>query len=124
MEFAPQPSWLLPVRKAGIARFAEAGFPTLRDEDWRFTNVAPLAKLPFTFTPETSADGAVKKALADHVFAKLSGPRLVFVNSYFQPALSAVADLPPGVKVASLRDALASDAPFVEEVAQPLRAHG
>ena len=115
MESVPQPAWLLPVRKAGIARFAEAGFPTLRDEDWRFTNVAPLAKLPFKLTPETSADGAVKTVLADHVFAKLSGPRLVFVNGHFQPALSTLADMPPGVKVASLRAALASDAPFVEK---------
>ena len=44
---APQPKWLLPLRKAGIASFAEAGFPTLHDEDWRFTNVAPIAKLTF-----------------------------------------------------------------------------
>src|SRR5580765_711221 len=41
------PSWLFPIRKAGISRFAELGFPTLRDEDWRFTNVAPIARLPF-----------------------------------------------------------------------------
>ena len=39
--------WLFPLRKAGLARFAELGFPTLRHEDWRFTNVAPIAKLPF-----------------------------------------------------------------------------
>ena len=45
-ESALQPSWLLPLRRAGIARFAELGFPTLQDEDWRFTNVAPLARLP------------------------------------------------------------------------------
>jgi len=44
---AKQPSWLFPLRKAGIARFAELGFPTTRHEDWRFTNVAPIAKLPF-----------------------------------------------------------------------------
>ena len=41
VEAAAQPKWLLPVRKAGISRFAELGFPTLRDEDWRYTNVAP-----------------------------------------------------------------------------------
>ena len=35
------PAWLFPLRKAGIARFAELGFPTLRDEDWRFTDLAP-----------------------------------------------------------------------------------
>ena len=42
-----QPKWLLPVRKAGIASFAEQGFPKLSDEDWRFTNVAPIAQAEF-----------------------------------------------------------------------------
>ncbi|HEU0010518.1 MAG TPA: hypothetical protein VFT34_11945, partial [Verrucomicrobiae bacterium] len=42
-----QPGWLFPMRKAGIARFAELGFPSLKHEDWRFTNVAPIAKLAF-----------------------------------------------------------------------------
>ena len=42
-----EPSWVLPLRKAGIARFAELGFPTTKMEDWRFTNVAPITKLPF-----------------------------------------------------------------------------
>ena len=44
---AQKPSWVFPLRKAGIARFAELGFPTLHDEDWRFTNVSAVAKLPF-----------------------------------------------------------------------------
>src|SRR5262245_12792869 len=44
---AKQPSWVFPLRKAGISRFAETGFPTLHDEDWRFTNVSPITKLPF-----------------------------------------------------------------------------
>ena len=33
LESALQPSWLLPLRKAGIASFAKLGFPTLQDED-------------------------------------------------------------------------------------------
>ena len=38
---------LLPLRKAGLARFAEHGYPTTRDEDWRFTSLKPLTELPF-----------------------------------------------------------------------------
>ena len=44
---AKDPAWVRVARKAGISHFAELGFPTLQDEDWRFTNVAPIAKLPF-----------------------------------------------------------------------------
>ena len=35
------PAWLLPIRKAAIARFAEVGFPTSRDEDWKYTDLQP-----------------------------------------------------------------------------------
>ena len=28
----------------GAARFAALGFPTVRQEEWRFTNVAPIAE--------------------------------------------------------------------------------
>src|SRR5208283_3016598 len=35
------------LRKTALHRFADLGFPTARDEEWRFTSVAPIAKIPF-----------------------------------------------------------------------------
>ena len=35
------------LRKAAAASFAEMGFPGPRDEEWRFTPVAPLTQVPF-----------------------------------------------------------------------------
>ena len=110
-----QPAWLLPLRKAGMARFAELGFPTVHDEDWRFTNVAPLAKLPFKPMSESTDDAAAKIALEKYIFANLPGSRLVFVNGHFHASLSAVGKLPDGVKVASLAAALTSDSAFIEK---------
>jgi len=109
-----QPAWLLPLRKAGMARFAELGFPTVHDEDWRFTNIAPLAKLPFKPAVD-SADEAAKTALEKYVFAHLPGSRLVFVNGHFHAALSSVGKLPGGVKVTSLAAALKTDSAFIEQ---------
>jgi Fe-S cluster assembly protein SufD len=110
-----QPAWLFPLRKAGIACFAEQGFPTLKDEDWRFTNVAPIARLPF----KPMLDGATDKTVADllprGIFANLSGSRLVFVNGHFAADLSSVHGLPGGVKVTNLAAALAKDSAFVEK---------
>jgi Fe-S cluster assembly protein SufD len=110
-----QPAWLLPLRKAGMARFAELGFPTVHDEDWRFTNVAPLAKLPFKPVLESADVAAAKATLDKYVFANLSGSRLVFVNGHFHAALSAVGKLPDGVKVASLAAALKTDSALIEK---------
>jgi Fe-S cluster assembly protein SufD len=49
VEGRPQtgPRWLQDVRDKAAARFAALGFPTVRDEDWRFTNVSPIAATDF-----------------------------------------------------------------------------
>src|SRR5450432_1936100 len=107
---------LLPFRKAGLALFAELGFPTLHDEDWRFTNVAPLTKLPFyPMFDAPAVNGAETRVLNEFAFTKLAGPRLVFVNGHYSPKLSTVEILPAGVKVGSLAAALTSDAALVEK---------
>ncbi len=111
---ASQPTWLLPIRKAGLARFSELGLPTLQHEDWRFTNTAPIAKLPFN--PAFEAGASVSAAqLKNSLFAQQPGPRLVFVNGHFAADLSAVKGIPTGVKVGSLAAALKSDAAFLEK---------
>src|SRR5207237_4877219 len=77
------PAWLFPLRKAGMARFAELGFPTLQDEDWRFTNVAPLTKLPFRPLLESAPDGVTPETLDPLIFGKLDAVSLVFVNGHY-----------------------------------------
>ena len=38
--------WMQQLREYAFQRFAETGFPTTHDEEWRFTNVAPIARAP------------------------------------------------------------------------------
>jgi Fe-S cluster assembly protein SufD len=110
-----QPAWLFPLRKAGISCFAEQGFPTLKDEDWRFTNVAPIASLPFKPMTDGAKDKSASEILAGAAFTKLAGSRLVFVNGHFASELSVVGKLPAGVKVSNLATALAQDSALVEK---------
>ena len=110
-----QPAWLAPVRKAGLARYTELGLPTLRDEDWRFTNVAPIAKLPFKPVIEPAIDGVTAGALKQLAFAELPGTKLVFVNGHYAAALSHTAKLPTGIKVSNLAAALASEPTLLEK---------
>src|ERR1017187_7372214 len=44
----PAPAWLQSLRDAAFARFTKLGFPTTHNEEWRFTNVAPIARTAFT----------------------------------------------------------------------------
>jgi Fe-S cluster assembly protein SufD len=113
---AKQPAWVFPLRKAGITRFAELGFPTLQQEDWRFTNIAPIVKLPFKPVFEVSPDSLTPEAVAEFTFGSLPVNRLVFVNGHYAAELSSSAGtLPPGVIVGSLAAALASDSGLIKE---------
>jgi Fe-S cluster assembly protein SufD len=110
---AGEPAWLTTIRRTAIDRFATLGFPTTRDEEWRFTNVAPLVDTPFQ---EPSADPvAVTKAeLAPFTVKQLACSLLVFVNGRFAPALSSMGPLPKGTVVSTLGRALASDPGLVD----------
>jgi Fe-S cluster assembly protein SufD len=108
------PAWLRTLRQGGIARFAELGFPTLRDEDWRFTNVAPIARLPFKPAFAGPPEGLPAKVLTQFTFATLAGPRLVFINGSFSAQLSSVPPGPGGVKLGSIAEALAGDSALLE----------
>lgn len=110
-----QPAWLFPLRKAGISQFAELGFPTLHDEDWRFTNVAPAAKLPFLPMTEPAASTVTIADLKQFPFSDQPGSRLVFVDGHYAASLSQLTELPAGVKVASLKQALSTDSALIEK---------
>jgi Fe-S cluster assembly protein SufD len=115
VESAGQPRWLLPLRKAGLASFAEAGFPTLHDEDWRFTNLAPLVQMPFQLATPAAVNGAETTALEAARFTQLPGNRLVFVNGFFVPQLSVLQAGPGGVRIENLAAALTQDATLLEK---------
>jgi len=106
------PAWLLPLRKAAISRFAELGFPTRRDEEWRFTNVTPITQASFTPAgrPETLPAAADLQRVA---FEGAPFHRLVFVNGFYASSLSSP-DLPQGVRAGSLAEALEADSELIE----------
>ncbi len=104
------PRWLQDLRDRAATRFAALGFPTVRDEDWRFTNVAPIAAIDFEPAPHAPVSLAVIDALP---YASLS-LRLVVVNGRFSAELSRLVGLPPGVRAGSLAAAVTGHAEVVQ----------
>jgi Fe-S cluster assembly protein SufD len=100
-------AWTQPLRRAALAQFAALGFPTTRLEEWKYTNVAPIARTPFQLAPRRPP-GQAAEALAAATIAGLTGPQLVFVNGHYAPELSTLRPLPPDVQLTSLAEALAS----------------
>ncbi len=102
--------WLQQLRQRAFARFCQAGFPTTRDEDWRFTNVSEIARTPFRLAAKAvPRDGSTELTPADLAPWRIPGAacQLVFINGRFSPRLSSVSKLPAGVEVDSLARKLA-----------------
>src|SRR5262245_4936668 len=87
------------LRQAARARFQELPWPSPRTEDWRFTNVAPLAETPFEFAP---VDLTLNLALLPARIAP-NAIRLLFVNGRMVRPMSGLAK-PAGVDIGSLAD--------------------
>ena len=101
------PVALAPLRDDAFSCFDRLGFPTTRLEEWRFTNVAPIAETPFV-APTALTDYSRAEFDLLHL-PRLGGPELVFVNGTFAPALSTTDTLPAGVRARSLAAALADE---------------
>jgi Fe-S cluster assembly protein SufD len=100
-----EPREIRELRRRAIERFGELGFPTTKNEEWRFTNVSRVANGSFTLA-RAKAGGISAEQVAPHLFA--SGTRMVFLDGHFVPELSSLANLPDGVVVDSLAHALAA----------------
>ena len=97
-----EPAWLTKRREQAFGQFERVGFPTVREEEWKYTNVTPIARGHFQPVAGLSkANGNAKSFLIPE--AKES--RLVFVNGVFQRELSS-SNLPNGVVVSDLAQAL------------------
>lgn len=105
-----EPGALGDLRRAAIDRFADTGFPTLRWEEWRKTDVRPISQGEFA---RATAAGAVSDAhLAPHLFE--GAVRLVFVDGFLSPEHSRLDGLPEGAFVGSLAAALEAEPERVE----------
>ncbi|MCI0591095.1 MAG: Fe-S cluster assembly protein SufD [Gammaproteobacteria bacterium] len=92
-------------RKSALARFAKSGFPTRRDENWKYTDISAIEKR--TFKPaEPSHDGIARDRIDAVRFNALECHELVFINGHFSKALSRKPTLPKGVIVDTLASAL------------------
>jgi Fe-S cluster assembly protein SufD len=111
---ADAPDWLEPVRKAAIDRFATTGFPTARDEEWRFTPIAPIAQ--GVWRRGTAPSREVTRAqLAPFIFGHPEWTTLVFLDGGYSEALSSTGELAAGVQAGSLAEALQADGALLEK---------
>ena len=113
-ETTAQPAWLRSLRKDAASSFAALHFPTLRDEEWKYTSVEPLLKNSFSFTFEPEKDGLRREALEQLAWGHPEWNRLTFVNGIYSKELSRVSGEAEAIRIESLREALLSHPQEVE----------
>jgi Fe-S cluster assembly protein SufD len=100
--FASDPAWLARIRREAFARFVALGLPAAKNEAWKYTSVARIAKTPFR-----PAAGSLADAPPSVKFPPGDGARIVFVNGRYSPELSRTGA--GGLVVRSLREALRAE---------------
>lgn len=97
--------WLQALRAKALMTFSERGFPSPREEEWRYTNVSAIEKKLFSPSiglPDGNLDAERLKS-----YQLQDACVLVLVNGHFSSGLSALDCLPEAVSVMSMADALA-----------------
>jgi Fe-S cluster assembly protein SufD len=101
-------AWLAPLRRAGADAFARLGFPTTRDEAWKYTDVSPILRHEF----ERTTAGCERMRFGDLEALRVpeaSGSCLVFIDGHYCADLSSVRDLPAGVVLGDVLAVAGSD---------------
>jgi len=98
--------WVRHLRRQGMRRFMETGFPTPRQEEWKYTDVRRIADMEFVMGASAKVDAKLLKAAE---IPDLDVWRMVFVNGLFVAGSSHLSSLPAGVRIESLARLLASE---------------
>ncbi len=110
-----EPDWLRSLRVDAMDQFKEIGFPTTRDEEWKYTDISPITEMlrapQFSFHPNGVSQSHPDLPLLDTV----TGHRLVFINGNYAPEYCSVGDLPSNVVVSDLASALEKHNDIIEE---------
>jgi Fe-S cluster assembly protein SufD len=97
--------WLSRMRESAMTRFEQLGFPTTREEEWKYTNTQPVARTQFepVFKDSQTAPKVDAEQLESLLYKEAGKYQLVFVNGIYRPELS------PFTEVAASSDLFAID---------------
>lgn len=121
-----EPAWLRRAREEAFGQFERVGFPTLRDEEWKYTNIAAIARGNFSPVIRNGAEPSLDRSIDTTSYPETDNSRLVFVNGILQRKLSSV-QLPEGVVVSELAEALSQpeyEARIREQLSLSSQANG
>lgn len=104
----PSLEWLHVLQKQQMQAFIEQGLPTRKIEAWHYTDVSAIKNhiLKIKKSSEPAIQIQTLKKMVEEVRLEIDSHLLVFVNGYFDSALSYIQNLPQGVVLSNIADIL------------------
>ncbi|MBP3943422.1 Fe-S cluster assembly protein SufD [Sphingobacteriaceae bacterium WQ 2009] len=112
-ETAAEPAALTAIRQAAFARFQAVGFPTVKHEDWKYTNIHKLVSQPYVLNADVAIDNLDFSA-GD--IPALDAHRIVVVNGQYVLTFASL-EAEAGLTVKSIEDAV-EEPEFIAHFAQ------
>jgi len=95
------------IRKDALSNFSKLDFPSLKDEEWKYTSIAPLLK--YNFVPSFNKKNISKDFIKSLLFDEMEHSLLVFINGIYSEEHSDLLNLPDGVVVGSIAEEIKKD---------------
>ena len=94
--------WLNTARRNGMTQFSQLGFPTLKDEEWKYTNVSPISAQKFHFL--SSVNQKILEEKEFRAYQNGADINIVFVNGSFSKQYSNLGQLPEKIAIFRLAE--------------------
>lgn len=114
-DFAREPSWLRSIRESALFSYQHLEFPTTRQEEWKYTSVAPVVTTPFEMIDPSLQAPLTLKEVSSLTYGQDTPHRLTFINGIYSQKLSSVQLLPKNVQALGLKEALSLNSELVKK---------
>ncbi|MCB0346798.1 MAG: Fe-S cluster assembly protein SufD [Bdellovibrionales bacterium] len=98
------------LRKRAFGQFEKVGFPSTKNEDWKYTNIAKISDHSFALPPLEYDAAQAAELLGAATLSEKPAAKLVFINGRYAAELSEASELPAGLKVKSIAQTLKDSA--------------
>ncbi len=106
--------WFFKQRQSALELFIETGFPSSQQENWKYTDVRPIAKKSFSNISTTTTSITTEEISAAR-FQDLDCYELVFINGIYSKEYSRVDKLPENIIIENMAGALAKNKDLLEK---------
>lgn len=103
------------IRRTAMQKFVADGFPTKKDEEWKYTNLQPVLQKQFELAKVEKSGKISREDVGKFQIPDLEATTLVFLNGFFAPELSTVLSQKNGVIISGFAEAQKQNSALVQE---------